>query len=330
MFNGPHAPSHTLAQTVRACLGQNSPPYTGRACFIIQIIHPSGTQLGIMPPQSAIPSSIRTISSTGAPPHSHRLSSIPGEATPNPSIPPQASIGYGIPSVPAKVKEKILAGEYIDFTELPPAKGKALLPSTLSSSEGSLLLINSADLHQHKRFISDLGVWIQCFAIYMGIICSQHPHRLPDLLGYMCQISRASQRYKWPSWVVFDQNFRQLVADQGLTSLAHLDTTLYTQCFSGQAKEGQSWCQYCHSLDHASISCPLKPRPTKSFKVDTAPAVSPTEICNNFNFRKGCKFGKRCLRLHKCRSCGGPHAQIICPSSQSQQQRDSSQATHPR
>ena len=107
-----------------------------------------------MPPQSAIPSSIRTMSSTGAPPHSHRLSSIPGEATPNPSIPSQASIGYGIPSVPAKVKEKILAGEYIDFTELPPAKGKlALLPSTLSTSEGSLLLINSADLHQVPQTI---------------------------------------------------------------------------------------------------------------------------------------------------------------------------------
>ena len=90
----------------------------------------------------------------------------------------------------------------------------------------------------------------------------------------MCQISWASQRYKWPSWVVFDQNFRQLVADQGLTSLAHLDTTLYTQCFSGQGKECQSWCQYCHSLDHASVLCPLKPRPIRSPSKSTHPQLS--------------------------------------------------------
>lgn len=73
----------------------------------------------------------------------------------------------------------------------------------------------------------------------MGVLCSRFLERLPDLLGYtcMCHIARASQRYKWPSWVVFDQNFRQLAADQGLTSLAHLDPTQFTQCFNGQGRK---------------------------------------------------------------------------------------------
>lgn len=172
---------------------------------------------------------------------------------------------------------------------------------------------------------------MQCFAIYMGVICSRHPDRLPDLLGYLCQICRASERYRWPSWVVFDQNFRQLVADQGLPSLARLDSTLFTQCFNGQNKEGQAWCQYCHSLDHCSNGCPQRPRPPKSIKL-AEPKPKPTtsiiaEICNNYNSKRGCKFDKFCRRLHKCSGCGGAHSRSGCPSSTQVQQGPS--GTHP-
>ena len=88
-----------------------------------------------------------------------------------------------------------------------------------------------------------------------GVICSTYPDCLPDLLGYLSQITRASQRYRWPSWVIFDQNFRQQAADTGVTQLAHLDPTLFIQCFNGQAKEGRAWCSHCHSLDHLSEAC---------------------------------------------------------------------------
>ena len=33
-------------------------------------------------------------------------------------------VGGGLPAIPKKLIEKIEAGEYIDFSELPPAKGK--------------------------------------------------------------------------------------------------------------------------------------------------------------------------------------------------------------
>ena len=52
----------------------------------------------------------------------------------------------------------------------------------------------------------------------------------------MCYICRASKCYRWPSWVVFEQNFHQIVVDQGLSSLARLDPTSFTQCFNGQAR----------------------------------------------------------------------------------------------
>ena len=163
-----------------------------------------------MPPHAAIPSTIRTLPQIEASPTSQFLGTLLQSSGPAPSTSQQITLGYGIPPIPSKTRDKILAGEYIEFSELPPAKGKSLSPSAaLSALEGNILLVNPADLHQQKKVIPDLGIWVQCFSIYMGVICSMHPERLPDLIGYMCHICRASERYRWPSWVVFDQNFRQ-------------------------------------------------------------------------------------------------------------------------
>ena len=43
-----------------------------------------------------------------------------GSCTPQPLV----SLGSGLPAIPKKQAIKILANEYIDFAELPPAKGK--------------------------------------------------------------------------------------------------------------------------------------------------------------------------------------------------------------
>ena len=39
-------------------------------------------------------------------------------------LPAMTATGEGLPALPRKWVEKIQAGEYIDFAELPPAKGK--------------------------------------------------------------------------------------------------------------------------------------------------------------------------------------------------------------
>lgn len=61
----------------------------------------------------------------------------------------------------------------------------------------------SADLAQS---IPDLAIWIQCFSMYPS------PARLRDLMAYQAMISKASLKFKWPSWIMYDLNFRQEVA----------------------------------------------------------------------------------------------------------------------
>ena len=128
----------------------------------------------------------------------------------------------GLPAVTKKLAEHILAGRYIDFSELPPAKGRCKLPA----AEGQLVLIQAADLMQTKRLITDLSTWCQCFSIFSAIITTKYPERMPSLMAYLATIAKASARYKWPSWVVYDLNFRQEAADSGNTDWSKIDPGL--------------------------------------------------------------------------------------------------------
>ena len=228
-----------------------------------------------MPPPTSLPPSIKTIRNPPplirdqqtSRPNLQTVSELMSGLTDSTQTPPviaekipgpKLSLAHGLPSLPKRLVERILAGEYIDFTEIPPAKGKV---RPLSVPEGNVILVQACDLLQQRRLIPDLGTWCQCFATYAAIVCSQVPERAGDLLGYSSQIARASQKYKWPSWVIYDQNFRQDAADRGVTEWSRLDPSLYTQCFTGQAKSNDSWCRSCHSIDHSTEWCPLNPPP---------------------------------------------------------------------
>ena len=125
----------------------------------------------------------------------------------------------------------ILKGEYADFTEFPPAKGEV---KSLPNLEGNILVIQAADLAQYKKLIPDLATWIQCFTIFMAIITKHQPDRSSELLAYMNLIVRASTKYKWPSWVIYDQNFRLEAAMGEQVDWAKSDASLFAQCFTGR------------------------------------------------------------------------------------------------
>lgn len=70
-----------------------------------------------------------------------------------------------------KNRDCILAREYIDFVELPPAKGKP--PPVTPHTRRKHHLVNVFDLLQQKELIPDLGTWVQCLAIYAVIYTYQ-------------------------------------------------------------------------------------------------------------------------------------------------------------
>ena len=105
---------------------------------------------------------------------------------------------------------------------------------------------------------------ISCY-LFIGRYCMFRRSQLPSChVELYVSINRASQRYKWPSWLIFDVNFRQEMAETGNKDWATLDPSMYADCFNGQAKNPTGWCTYCHSLDHSEENCPLQPPPCKT------------------------------------------------------------------
>ena len=168
---------------------------------------------------------------------------------------PLVTIGTGLPALPKKLIARVLANEYIDFAELPPAKGKGRpVPQSL---EGQIVVVQAAEA---RKIIPDLATWVQCFSIYAATLSAKHPARMPELMAYQTIVAKASQRYRWPSWIVYDQNFRQEAAGNPYQSWARVDPSIYAQCFTGQAISAENWCTRCQCLDHTTASCPYGSR----------------------------------------------------------------------
>ena len=224
------------------------------------------------------------------------------------------NLGPGLPALPRRLVEKIRANEYVDFAELPPAKGKNRPPP--QAGEGQILVLQAADLAPTRRTIPDLATWLQCFCVYVAVIAERQPERVPELMAYQAIIAKCSIKYRWPSWVVYDSSFRQEVAGTTGQSWARVDPSIYSMCFFGQNITGEGWCQTCQTLDHTSQTCPTRPsKRTWETAMGTGgqQRQAGAEVCGKFNkFAGDCKFGHNCRFRHVCSACGDPHPVSSC------------------
>ena len=241
-----------------------------------------------------------------------KIESSEGNSSSQPPA-PLVTIGTGLPALPKKLVARVLANEYIDFSELPPAKGKGRpMPQSL---EGQVVVVQAAELLQTRKIIPDLAIWVQCFSIYTATLCAKYPARLPELMAYQTIIAKASQRYRWPSWVVYDQNFRQEAAGNPHQSWARVEPSIYTQCFTGQAVSTENWCSRCQCLDHTTSTCPYRPRKRQWNNAggsgnSSTQGRQEQQICIKYN--GDCKFGKECRYLHICSACRELHPISRC------------------
>ena len=223
--------------------------------------------------------------------------------------------------------EKVEADEYIDFNELPPAKGKGR--SMSQAFDGQIVVVQAADLVQTRRLIPDLATWVQCFGLFSAAVARRRPERLPDLMAYMSIVAKASQKYKWPSWVIYDQNFRAEIAGTSSQLWAKVDPSIYAQCFTGQALSAENWCTQCQGLDHPSYRCPYNKPQKRSWGAAFGhtpprmplPPSAASSACLKYNRYNGyCKYGRQCRFQHVCNRCGGPHPIQKCKGSKTEGQ----------
>jgi len=226
-------------------------------------------------------------------------------------------IGPELPRLPQRLVDKIIAGEYIDFNELPPARGISKPSKQLQEDAGAMAIAPAV-----KRPIPDFFTWAQCFLLYATVVVSQDPARAADLNCYMYSMAHQAKRFRWPSWIVYDQNFRQEVAGNPGQQWAKADSSVYSRSFLGQDRIGGSWCEACLSIDHITEDCPLEPPTPKRVrgKLSPPPAGSQIQYCRKYNRNNGeCSFGTRCKFVHRCHRCDGDHPASRCPRKQHKQ-----------
>jgi len=250
------------------------------------------------------------------------------EAAAKQSLHSLVQLGPGLPAVPKKLLDRISAGEYVDFMELPPARGRTR-PAAHALGEGQIVVVQAADLAPARKLVPDLPTWLQCFAIFTAAVLQDHPERVTELMAYQTIIAKASQRYKWPSWAIYDATFRQEMAGTSGQSWARVEPSIYSLCFTGQAMGSENWCSTCQTLDHTPQTCPARPRKrpwNAAFGGQTSPqpSSSRSEACRRYNrFAGDCRFGRDCKYRHCCSSCGGTHPASRCKTSE-RPARDSS------
>jgi len=221
-------------------------------------------------------------------------------------------IGDGLPPIPSKLAAKIRRGEFIEMYEL--------LPEIWAEpKEGE----KPASRARAKKRVLDLNVWLQSFALYVGVLVPQSR----ELMAYLINTVKASQEFEGSAWAVYDAAYRRQAAATGHSKWSQVNPSLYSVCFTGKAKK-TTRCERCLSASHRSEDCSLPaeedPDIGKRLKAIESAVVALTQsgpmtasrgrsmdICRKFN-QKQCSF-LMCKYVHLCASCRGNHPAVDCP-----------------
>ena len=173
------------------------------------------------------------------------------------------SINSALQALPTKLLHRMWARKYIDFGDL-RASGKKQATLAPHYLQGHVLVLQMQELEgSSKRAVPDFTTWAQCYTIYTAAILMRQPERASDLMAYLFMNANNTRRYRWPSWLVYDQNFRQLMANTRDNMWAKTNPEIFTHCFINAQKSQESWCKICYSVEHTSGLCPSAP-PTGS------------------------------------------------------------------
>ena len=82
--------------------------------------------------------------------------------------PPPVAIGAALPLIFTKLIQQFKSGEYVDFAELLPARGR---PSQWHANRMSTLeILQLWEVERPQKFIPDFMTWTQCFALYTAVL----------------------------------------------------------------------------------------------------------------------------------------------------------------
>ena len=240
--------------------------------------------------ETSVPVGLRPISSDSVPPQGNRINNSNLQA-------PGGSYGSNPNvTVPAKLKQEILSGEYFELGKVLPKN----LTNFRKDNEDTLeILLNSSILttkQTKRKLITDIEEWSTAFSTYMAVVVEQFPQRSLELIEYFRIIRYAANSTPGLAWVVHDHQFRTQAANDHDIYWGSIDMQLWVKLFCvspsrlreeydifeyGPRNGGTRGDATCHQYSKAGTTCK----------------------------RPNCRFPHRCNQP----GCGGKHPGYLCP-----------------
>ena len=249
-----------------------------------------------------------------------------------------------LPAVPSRLKDKIISGEFIDFTSL---LSRAMFSGTQSVEPSKFITFYlnpekddfSVRPTPPPRKISSFLTWMEAWNIYLAILIDHAPARAPQLVAYQRIITSASNQSPLAAWLNYDVRFRTLAASDPSLRWDVRHTDLWLECFSGTHAPTTRWpCVHCGATTHYPENCLFRAQPMSEPRrgqqpppVSTPPgghhppgnipqrptmehpsSQRPRRTCHAFN-RSNCRRSP-CTFLHLCEICGATHSARLCPN----------------
>ena len=140
---------------------------------------------------------------------------------------PAVHLGDSLPPVPTKIATRILNGKFVEMTDLLPEAWSARKGDESAGKKGA----------KAKKKLEDIHVWLQCYAVYVGVMATKHLERVPKLMSYMINIIQASQEFENSVWIAYDAVYWQQAASTRHTT--GQKSTLCCMLFASQKKQNR-------------------------------------------------------------------------------------------
>ena len=212
-------------------------------------------------------------------------------------------VGPGFSPVPAKLVAQIVAGKYIDLSDLLAVNLVQREPEPQFLFDGRLVLTSQPK--KQRRRIEDIASWMEAFAIFSLILVSHFPNRWKDLMQYQLLILRTYRHFSGRVWLAYDQAFREHAAASRFTDWSSMNVQLFNFHSAGSSARGTSL-----------VSSNESPEP---------PGSSSSVIhCKSWNKGRCTAPFAFCPYSHRCSVCSGFHRAISCPNQSAKERSDES------
>lgn len=200
-------------------------------------------------------------------------------------------VGPGFSPIPAKTVSQIVAGKYVDLSDLLSVNIVQREPESQVYLDGRLVVQPSPK--RHRRKIEDIASWCEAFTIFSLIVTSSFPHRWKDLTSYKLLILRTYRHFSGRVWLAYDQAFRQHVAATGLTDWSSMNVELFNFHAAGAS---------------------IRPGPTGTGVESPEATGAPSSqiVCRSWNRGRCSSLYAHCRFAHRCNLCAGSHRAQEC------------------